>query len=90
MPRYEELTTIWYRQLLEEVVGISETLAECEGQLARALYKLSLIDAERGIQVKSMACKDRALARLAKLRPELKDAPFEEATFSNLCLWMLW
>lgn len=78
------------RQLLEEIVDISETLAEGEGQQARALYKLAKIQAERGMQAKSEDCKEKAEKLWAKLRPELKDAPFEEATFSELCLWMLW
>ncbi|RYP46257.1 hypothetical protein DL768_007524 [Monosporascus sp. mg162] len=77
-------------QLLEEVVGISETFVEGEGQRARALYKLTEVYADRGMQAESNACREKALALRAALRPELKDAPFEEAEFSKLCLWMLW
>ncbi|KAI0531916.1 P-loop containing nucleoside triphosphate hydrolase protein [Xylaria digitata] len=77
-------------QLLEEIVSISETFVEGEGQRARALYKLSEIHSHVGMQKESDAYRDKALALLANLRPELKDAPFEEATFSKLCLWMLW
>jgi hypothetical protein len=40
--------------------------------------------------VESESCKERAVNLLTKQRPELKDAPFEESTFSGLCLWMLW
>ncbi|KAK4116309.1 TPR-like protein [Canariomyces notabilis] len=77
-------------QLLEEIISIAETFAEGEGQQARALYKLSELQAKRGMQTESMACKDRALKLRAKLKPELADAPFQEAEFSKLCLWMLW
>ncbi|KAJ2981226.1 hypothetical protein NUW58_g6738 [Xylaria curta] len=77
-------------QLLEEIVNISETFVEGEGQRARALYKLSEIHARMDRHKESDACRDKALSLLAKLRPELKDASFEEASFSKLCLWMLW
>ncbi|KAJ9144548.1 Tetratricopeptide repeat-containing [Pleurostoma richardsiae] len=77
-------------QLLEEVVSISETFIEGEGQRARALYKLSEICRERGQQAESAAYKEKALQARAAAKPELKDSPFEEAEFSKLCLWMLW
>jgi hypothetical protein len=38
----------------------------------------------------SVACKEKAIELQAALKPELKDAPFDEAGFSELCLWMLW
>ncbi|OIW23392.1 TPR-like protein [Coniochaeta ligniaria NRRL 30616] len=76
--------------LLEDIVNISETFEEGEGQRARALYKVSGIYAERGMQPESLAAKEKALELRAKLKPELKDAPFEEAAFAKLCLWMLW
>ena len=78
------------RQLLEEIVDISETFVEGEGQRARALYRLTKIYEDRGNQAESTACKERALRLRAALRPELQEAPFEEAEFSKLCLWMLW
>jgi tetratricopeptide (TPR) repeat protein len=77
-------------QLLEEIVGISETFVEGEGQRARALYKLSEAYAGQGRQDESIACRDRAVALQKALRPELEDPLFEEAEFSKLCLWMLW
>ncbi|KAK4235372.1 hypothetical protein C8A03DRAFT_36778 [Achaetomium macrosporum] len=76
-------------QLLEEIVRVAETLPEGEGQQARALYKLAEI-ADKSQYGDSAAYKDRARGLLAKLKPELKDAPFEEDTFSKLCLWTLW
>ncbi|KAK7230022.1 hypothetical protein V2G26_002192 [Clonostachys chloroleuca] len=55
-------------QMLEEIVGISKTFTEGQGQQARALFNIAEVYKER----------------------ELEDAPFEEAEFSKLCLWMLW
>lgn len=78
------------RQLLEEILNISESFVEGEGQRARALYKLSKIHTERGMLAEGKACKEESLKLRAKLKPELKNAPFEEAEFSKLCLWMLW
>ena len=71
-------------------MSISETFTEGEGQRSRALYRLSKVLAERGMQVESQERKEEALKLRAKLKPELKDAPFEEAEFSKLCVWMLW
>ena len=81
---------LYFSQLLEEIVSISETFSEGEGQRARALYKLSVIHAERGMLPSSEACRGEALRLRAKLKPELKDDPFEEAEYAKLCLWMLW
>ncbi|KAJ8131983.1 hypothetical protein O1611_g1641 [Lasiodiplodia mahajangana] len=77
-------------QLLQEIISISETFIEGEGQRARALHKLSEIHAHMGQQSESDTYRGKALALLANLKPELKDAPFEEATFAKVCLWMLW
>lgn len=78
------------RRLLEEIVSISDTFVEGAGQQARALYKLAVIHEGRGLQAESMACRTKSLELRVKLKPELKDAPFEEAEFDKLCLWMLW
>ncbi|UNI18783.1 hypothetical protein JDV02_005033 [Purpureocillium takamizusanense] len=77
-------------QLLEEVVGISETFVEGEGQRARALYKLAKIYEDRGMPAECSAFREQAMALRASLRPDLEHAPFEEAEFAKLCLWMLW
>ncbi|KAK4669710.1 uncharacterized protein QC763_0035320 [Podospora pseudopauciseta] len=47
--------------LLEEVVGISETPVEGQGQQARALFKLSQIHGENGREAESAALKERAV-----------------------------
>ncbi|VUC30930.1 unnamed protein product [Clonostachys rosea] len=77
-------------QMLEEIVGISKTFTEGQGQQARALFKLAEVYTERGMQAESLAYKQSAISIRAALKPELQDAPFEEAEFSKLCLWMLW
>lgn len=77
-------------KLLKQLIDISESLNEGEGQLARALYKLSVLYAEKGALAECEACKLRAVEIRGRLRPEDKDAPFEEEYFSKLTLWMLW
>ncbi|KID91916.1 tpr repeat-containing protein [Metarhizium guizhouense ARSEF 977] len=77
-------------QLLQDVVGISETFVEGDGQRARALYTLSKVYAVRDMLAESTACREKAVALRSLLRPDLKDAPFEEEELSKLCLWMLW
>jgi tetratricopeptide (TPR) repeat protein len=70
-------------QLLEEIVEISETFGEGEGQQARALYKLSQLHGERGMKDQSRIYEQKAIALRDKLRPG-------EDGFTKLCLWMLW
>ena len=77
-------------ELLEELVSISETFVEGEGQRARALFKLSQIHEERGREEESKDCREKATALRDKVNPGLKGAPVEEAEFSKLCPWMLW
>ena len=71
-------------------MSISEPLFESEGQRARALYKLSVIHAERGMLSPSEAFREEALKLRAKLTPELNDKPLEKAQVPKLYLWMLW
>ncbi len=71
-------------------MSIAETLVEGDGQRARALYRLAELYAEKGMAAESKRHRDTALELRSALKPELKDAPFEEAEFSKLCLWMLW
>lgn len=77
-------------ELLKQLVAISETLNEGEGQLARANYKLAVLYDQKGMRVESESCEARAIELRGKLRPEVKYASFEEAEFMKLCLWMLW
>ncbi|KAG9248058.1 hypothetical protein BJ878DRAFT_532187 [Calycina marina] len=77
-------------ELLLQLVAISESLNEGEGQLARANFKLSLIYKDNGMDLESRSCKVKAVELRAKLGPEAKDAAFEEPEFMKLCPWMLW
>lgn len=84
------LNHLIFRQLLLQLVAISESLNEGKGQLARANYKLSVLYTEKGMVAESEVYKTKALEGRALLRPELTNAPFEEAEFMKLCPWMLW
>ncbi|KAK9435537.1 hypothetical protein VB005_10336 [Metarhizium brunneum] len=77
-------------QLLQDVVGISETFVEGDGQRARALYTLSKVYAVRDMLAESTACREKVVTLSSFLRLDLKDALFEEEEFSKLYLWMLW
>lgn len=77
-------------ELLKQLVAISETLTEAEGQLARANYKLSVLYDENDRPTDSQACRSRAITLKDKLRPELKDGLFEKSEFMKLCPFMLW
>ncbi|GAP84174.1 putative NB-ARC and TPR domain protein [Rosellinia necatrix] len=76
--------------LLEKLVDIAGALNEGEGQLARALYKLSVVYHEKGATSEAEDNKMKALEIRNRLRPHEQDAPFEEESFSKLTLWMLW
>lgn len=54
------------------------------------MYKLSELYADKGMATQSQVCKDEALELRKTLKPELSDAPFQQAEFSKLCIWMLW
>ncbi|OBT54332.1 hypothetical protein VE04_05420 [Pseudogymnoascus sp. 24MN13] len=77
-------------ELLKQLIAISETLTEVDGERARANYKLSVLYGEKDMLSESQACKARAISLRDKLRPESKDRPFEESEFMKLCLFMLW
>ncbi|KAF2488319.1 hypothetical protein BU16DRAFT_623622 [Lophium mytilinum] len=73
-------------EIFVQLIAIAQTLNEGEGQLARANYKLAILYNHKGMEAESQICKDRAIALRANLRPEAKDAPYEEAEFMKLCL----
>ena len=76
--------------LLLQLIAITETLNEAEGQLARANYKLILLYCEKGMEQESQCFKTRAVSLRDKLRPEDKGKRVEESDFTKLCLFMLW
>lgn len=75
---------------MQQLVDIAGSIPEGKGQLACAEFKLSTLYAEKGREDESATCKAQAESTLAEIRPDLRDAPFEEQTFIKLCLWMLW
>ncbi len=77
-------------ELLKELVAISETLPDGEGQLARAYYKLSVIYSQNHRQDESTHCKKQAIDLRAKVCQGEKDVAYEEETYKKLCPWMLW
>ena len=77
------------RDLLKQLVDIAGSLNEGEGQLARALYKLPVLYTEKGNSSDAGLCMERALEIRGRLNPALKDAPFDNESFSKLTLWML-
>ncbi|KAI1462266.1 TPR-like protein [Annulohypoxylon moriforme] len=76
--------------ILEQVIKVSESLNEGERQLARALYKLSILFAEQKSREESDDCKARAREIWNRLRPEEKDSPCEDVDYFSLTPWMLW
>jgi len=75
---------------LNNLVDIGTSIPEGKGQVARAYFRLSRLYAERGKGAECTACVELAKQFRAEAKPELCEAPFEEETFSRLCLWMLW
>ncbi|KAI0391424.1 hypothetical protein F5Y17DRAFT_406788 [Xylariaceae sp. FL0594] len=77
-------------EALNQLVDIAGTLSEGEGQLARALYKLSVLHSESGAQEEAQGAKAKALEIRDRLQPWNKEAAFVEESFSKLVPWMLW
>ncbi|KAF2477128.1 TPR-like protein [Lindgomyces ingoldianus] len=76
--------------LLGQLVDISSSIPEGQGQLARAYFKLAVIHKERDRSEQSRTYRQKAEAIRADIRPDLCNAPFDETEFMKLCLWMLW
>ncbi|KAI0199004.1 TPR-like protein [Astrocystis sublimbata] len=77
-------------ELLKQLIDIAGALVEGEGQLARALYKLSILYSEKGAASEADLAKAKATEIRNRLRPENCDAAFDGESFSKLTLWMLW
>ncbi|KAI0457895.1 hypothetical protein F5B21DRAFT_520394 [Xylaria acuta] len=73
-------------ELLKQLVDIAGALNEGEGQLARAFYKLSTLYTEKGAVLEAEASKTKAIEIRNRLRPQEKDAAFDEESFSKLTL----
>ena len=79
-----------HREILKQIVDIAVCIGEGKGQLARAYFELAQLCEESGRQPESQDCKEKAEALRQELCPDGRHAPFERATFMELCLWMLW
>ncbi|KAF2678546.1 TPR-like protein [Lentithecium fluviatile CBS 122367] len=66
--------------LLNQLVDIARSVPEGKGQVARAYYKLAVLQDERGRPDECRICKQKAEALRSEVKPEL----------SGLCVWMLW
>ena len=76
---------------MSECVTISESLPEGAGQLARALWKLSVLHAAQGRARESEEFKSRARVLKAKVLggSNVENDESDEA-YNRLNLWMLW
>jgi hypothetical protein len=77
-------------ELLNQLVNVAGALNEGEGQLARALYKLSVLHSEKGAAAEAQVAKAKATEIRDRLQPGITSAPCEEHYFSKLTPWMLW
>lgn len=75
---------------LQELVSIAEVLAEGDGQLARAAYRMSTLYTTQGKHQDAENWRGRAVAVRRKIRPDIGERTWNDASFSCLCLWMLW
>lgn len=76
--------------MLGQLIDIAGSIPEGKGQLARAYYKLAVLQEGRGRHGESRACKGMAEGLMAELKPENTGAPFVEEEYMKLCVWMLW
>ncbi|KAF2153972.1 TPR-like protein [Myriangium duriaei CBS 260.36] len=74
---------------LEHLADIAAVLLEGR-QLARAHWLLSVLYDEQGRTQERDRSRQIAERLRAEIRPDLKEAPFEEGEFRKLCLFMLW
>ncbi|KAF2177994.1 TPR-like protein [Zopfia rhizophila CBS 207.26] len=77
-------------ELLGQLMDIAGSIPEGKGQLARAYFKLAVLQDERGRHGESHTCKEMAESLRTELKPETEGAPFIEEQFMKLCVWMLW
>ncbi|KAF2791049.1 TPR-like protein [Melanomma pulvis-pyrius CBS 109.77] len=77
-------------ELLRQLVDIAASVPEGKGQHARAYFKLSVLQNERGRHDESCTYKEIAEQLRAELKPEIEGALFIDEEFMKLCVWMLW
>jgi len=72
------------------LIDIAGSIPEGKGQLARAYFKLAVLQEERGRHGENHTCKEMAESLMAELKPGAEGTPFTEEEFMKLCVWMLW
>ena len=77
-------------ELLDQLVDIASSIPEGKGQLARAYFKLAVLQDEKERHRESRTSKEMAERLRDELKPELQGAPFIEEEFMKLCVRMLW
>ncbi|KAF2017327.1 TPR-like protein [Aaosphaeria arxii CBS 175.79] len=77
-------------ELLSQLTKIAGSIPEGKGQLARAYYKLAVLQHERERYEESHTSREMAQNLRAELKPDAGGAPFIEEEFAKLCVWMLW
>ncbi|PVH92526.1 TPR-like protein [Periconia macrospinosa] len=71
-------------ELLGQLIDIASSIPEGKGQLARAYFKLAVLQEERGRHGESHTCKEMAESLMAELKPEAGGAPLVEEEFMKL------
>lgn len=78
------------RNLLEESASIAENLAEAEGYLARACFKLSQIYGQLGNGERQKHYMEKAETIRKRICNKDKFPEASEDAYDSLVLWMLW
>lgn len=86
----QSLTYSCDSELLGQLVDIASSIPEGRGQLARAYFKLAVLQDEKERHGQGHTSKEMAESLRDELKPELQGAPFIEEEFMKLCVWMLW
>ena len=79
---------------MRECASITENLPEGQGQLARALYKLSVLSLQQGREKQGREYRKRAEGIKAKVTGNVTSEELSgeaaEAQYNDLNPWMLW
>lgn len=84
------LTPFQHSELLRQLTDIAGSIPEGKGQLARAYFKLAVLQEERGRLEESRTYKALAEDLKSELVSQSEERPFTEDEYMKLCVWMLW
>jgi hypothetical protein len=88
--RQQNLTDFHHSDLLGQLIDIASSIPEGKGQLARAYFKLAVLQDGRGRHDNRDSCTEIADALMSELKPDAGGPPYSEDDFNSLCVWMLW